>query len=85
MGQFQNPTKPSKKRKEKRSLRNFYRVSVAENDFKGCFLPNIPIELILNRYSGSLHNSLKLNKFEFFSRTGGIGKELTLVPEGRRP
>jgi len=31
-----------------------------------CFLPNIPIELILNRYSGSLHKLLKLDKFEFF-------------------
>ncbi len=38
-------------------------------DFQDCFLPNIPIELILNRYSGSLHKSLKLNKFEFLSRT----------------
>ncbi len=39
-------------------------------DFQGCFLPNFPIELTLNRYSGSLHKSLKLNKFEFLSRTG---------------
>ncbi len=39
-------------------------------DFQGCFLPNITIELILNRYSGSLHESLKLKKFEFLSRTG---------------
>ena len=30
------------------------------------FLPNIPIELMLNRYSRSLPKSLKLNKFEFF-------------------
>jgi len=37
-------------------------------DFQDCFLPNIPIELILNRYSGSLHKSLKLNNYEFLSR-----------------
>jgi len=41
-------------------------------DFQGCFLPNITIELILNRYSGSLHKSLKLKKLEFLSRTGII-------------
>ena len=69
MGQFQNPAKPSKKRKEK-SLRNFFRVSVDGNDFQGCFLPGIYITLILNRCSGSLHKPLKLSKFELFSRTG---------------
>jgi hypothetical protein len=38
-------------------------------NFQGCFLPNIPLELILNRHSESLHKSLKLNKFEFLRRT----------------
>ena len=46
-------------------------------DKSSCFLPNIPIELILTRYSGSLHKSLEVNKFEFFSvghsnRTGDM-------------
>ena len=40
------------------------------NDFKGCLLSNIPIGLIFNFYLGSLHNLLKLNKFEFLSKTG---------------
>jgi len=40
------------------------------NAFQGCFLSNISIELIHNRYSGSLHKPLESNKFELLSRTG---------------
>jgi len=64
-----NPIKAIKEAERKKSLRNFFRVSVAGNDFKGCFLSNIPIELIFNLYPGSLPKSLKLNKYEFLSRT----------------
>ncbi len=39
------------------------------NMIQGCFLSNIPLELIHNRYSGSLNKPFELNKFEFLSRS----------------
>ena len=48
-------------------------------DFQGCLLPDVSIEFILNRYSGSLHKPLKQIKFEFLRRMGMLLHKMRFI------